>query len=269
MLPPPFDQINSTQLNPTHLDFTQLNSTQVFLLKDFFSRIPRKSQHHSSKSPQKKNAIPNIITASTMVYNSTLVSKSDVRSPDYNLGKPKMNTPHQGLIIFLVLLGIFIFVVGLIFSGYAGSCRNCCGKRKSAREDNIDAAERGEWEMAETPGQKVRRLGVEKELQKVFDIDEYLAGETPRDRTLPRPSSEFQEVNLDRRGPSPALPRDMVAHHGSVQPLHRASTGKEDWPLHQGVRYSRTSRSMTPKERLQERMNGERVQERMNGDRWA
>lgn len=205
-----------------------------------------------------------------MVYNSTLVSKSDIRSPDYNLGKPKMNTPNQGLIIFLVLLGIFIFVVGLIFSGYAGSCRNCCGKRKSAGEDKIDAAERGEWEALETPGQKVRRLGVEKELQKVFDIDEYLAGETPRDRTLPRPSGEFQEVDLgDRRGPSPALPRDMVAHHGSVQPLHRAPTGKEDWPLHQGVRYSRTSRSMTPKERLLERMNGERVQERMNGDRWA
>lgn len=205
-----------------------------------------------------------------MIYNATLIAKSDIRSPDYNLDKPKTHNPSGGVIAFSALIIAFILIVAVIFSGYDGSIRNCCGKRKSAEEeDDLDAAERGKWEMSETPGQRIRRLGVEEELRN-YDIDEYLASETPRGRASPRPSSDFQEVDLgDQRGPSPALPRDMVAHHGSVQPLHRDPTGKEDWPLHQSAWYSRTPKTMTPKERLLERMNGERVKERMNGDRWA
>lgn len=83
--------------------------------------------------------------SSTMAfYNSTLLSKSDVRSPDFNLGKPTVHTPNEGPIIFLMLLVNFTFVVGLIFSGYVGSCRNCCRKRKTIGQDGMAAAERGE-----------------------------------------------------------------------------------------------------------------------------
>ncbi|KAF7539357.1 hypothetical protein G7Z17_g12435 [Cylindrodendrum hubeiense] len=162
--------------------------------------------------------------------NATAFSQSKVRSPDYNLDRPKGGHPYQAVIIFLVLVFCFFFVVVLLCSGYDGSIRNCC-KRKSKKDEgdegDIDAAERGELGCRLTE-QEARQIASElraEQERKNRPAAVTRPKKSQEHQGLPRSGGEFYEVDLgDRRHKTRRDPKSMTPEERV-----RAGLAEDNW----------------------------------------